>query len=71
MTKLTTVESLTYFSNRVGLKNLIDVLFSCQEGYTLVYCDNVSAVYLFSSLIQHQRTKNIKMNKYFIQEKCS
>lgn len=35
----------------------------------IIYCDNVSAVYLFSNLVQHQRTKNIKIDLHFIRDK--
>ncbi|PNX80246.1 NBS-containing resistance-like protein [Trifolium pratense] len=35
---------------------------------TLVYCDNVNAVYLSDNLIQHQRTKHIEMDIHFVRE---
>jgi hypothetical protein len=35
---------------------------------TLVYCDNVSAVYLSTNPIQHQRTKHVDIDLYFVQE---
>nr|GEZ67585.1 ribonuclease H-like domain-containing protein [Tanacetum cinerariifolium] len=33
---------------------------------TLVYCDNVSAVYLYSNPVQHQRTKHIEIDIHFV-----
>ncbi|GJT11134.1 ribonuclease H-like domain-containing protein [Tanacetum coccineum] len=35
---------------------------------TLVYCDNVSAVYLSSNLVQHQRTKHIEIDIHFVRD---
>ncbi|GKA14458.1 ribonuclease H-like domain-containing protein [Tanacetum coccineum] len=35
---------------------------------TLVYCDNVSAVYLSSNPVQHQRTKHIEIDIYFVRD---
>ncbi|XP_048596376.1 uncharacterized mitochondrial protein AtMg00810-like [Brassica napus] len=36
---------------------------------TIVYCDNISAVYLSSILVQHQRTKHIEIDIHFVREK--
>nr|GEV62447.1 NBS-containing resistance-like protein [Tanacetum cinerariifolium] len=33
---------------------------------TLVYCDNLSAVYLSSNPVQHQRTKHIEIDIHFV-----
>ncbi|GJV24205.1 ribonuclease H-like domain-containing protein [Tanacetum coccineum] len=33
---------------------------------TLVYCDNVSAVYLSANPVQHQRTKHIKIDIHLV-----
>jgi hypothetical protein len=35
---------------------------------TLVYCDNVSAVYLSTNPVQHQRTKHVEIDLHFICE---
>jgi hypothetical protein len=35
---------------------------------TLVYCDNVSAVYLSTNPVQHQRTKHVEIDLHFIRE---
>jgi len=35
---------------------------------TLMYCDNISAVYMTSNPVQHQRTKHIKIDLHFVRE---
>jgi hypothetical protein len=35
---------------------------------TLVYCDNISAVYLSTNPIQHQRTKHVEIDLHFVRE---
>ncbi|GKD67468.1 ribonuclease H-like domain-containing protein, partial [Tanacetum coccineum] len=35
---------------------------------TLVYSDNVSAVYLSCNLVQHQRTKHIEIDIHFVRD---
>jgi hypothetical protein len=32
----------------------------------LVYCDNVSAVYLSTNPVQHQRTKHVEIDLHFV-----
>jgi hypothetical protein len=36
---------------------------------TLVYCDNVSDIYLASNPVQHQRMKHIEIDLHFIRDK--
>jgi gluconate kinase len=36
---------------------------------TLVYCDNISVVYLSTNPVQHQRTKHVEINLHFVREK--
>ncbi|GJW56875.1 ribonuclease H-like domain-containing protein [Tanacetum coccineum] len=43
------------------LRNLLCELHTPLSSATLVYCDNVSAVYLSSNPVQHQRTKYIEI----------
>ncbi|KAK4352525.1 hypothetical protein RND71_028043 [Anisodus tanguticus] len=38
---------------------------------SLIYCDNIFAIYLFHSLVQHQRTKHIEIDIHFIREKVA
>jgi hypothetical protein len=35
---------------------------------TLIYCDNISVVYLSTSPIQHQRMKHIEIDFHFVRE---
>ena len=36
---------------------------------TIVYCDNVSAVYMTVNPVQHRRTKHIEIDIHFVCEK--
>ncbi|KAD3338476.1 hypothetical protein E3N88_33997 [Mikania micrantha] len=38
---------------------------------TLVYCDNVSAIYLSNNRVQHQRTKHIELDIHFVRDKVA
>jgi hypothetical protein len=38
---------------------------------TIVYCDNISAVYMSSNPVQHRRTKHIEIDIYFVREKVA
>ena len=38
---------------------------------TLVYCDNVSAVYLSTNPIQHQRTKHVEIDLHFVRDRVA
>ena len=38
---------------------------------TLVYCDNISTVYMTSNPIQHQRTKHIEIDLHFVRERVA
>ncbi|GJR93011.1 ribonuclease H-like domain-containing protein [Tanacetum coccineum] len=48
------------------LQNLLHELHTPLSSTTLVYCDNVSAIYLSSNPIQHQRTKHIEIDNHFV-----
>ena len=51
------------------IRNLLLELHCLIPTATLVYCDNVSAVYLFGNPVNHKRTKHIEMNIHFVREK--
>ena len=38
---------------------------------SLVYCDNISAVYMSSNPVQHQRTKHIEIDLHFVRERVA
>ncbi|GJZ64080.1 ribonuclease H-like domain-containing protein [Tanacetum coccineum] len=50
------------------LNNLLRELYTQLLTATLLYCDNVSAVYLSTNLVQHQRTKHIKIDIHFVRD---
>ncbi|XP_019095237.1 PREDICTED: uncharacterized protein LOC109130238 [Camelina sativa] len=51
------------------IKNLLLEMHIPIRSATLVYCDNISAIYLSNNLIQHQRTKHIEIDLHFVREK--
>lgn len=38
---------------------------------TLIFCDNVSSVYMLSNPMQHQRTKHVELDLHFFHEKVA
>ncbi|GJQ94160.1 ribonuclease H-like domain-containing protein [Tanacetum coccineum] len=48
------------------LRNLLRELHSPLSTATLVYCDNVSAIYMSANPFQHQRTKHIEIDIHFV-----
>jgi hypothetical protein len=38
---------------------------------TLVYCENVVAVYLSTNLVQHQRTKHVEIDLHFVRDRVA
>nr|GEV16409.1 ribonuclease H-like domain-containing protein [Tanacetum cinerariifolium] len=50
------------------LRNLLRVLHSPLLIATLVYCDNVSAVYTSVNPVQYQRTKHIEIDIHFVRD---
>ena len=37
----------------------------------MVFCDNVSAVYLSTNPVQHQRTKHVEIDLHFMRDKVA
>ena len=58
-------------SESCWLRNLLLELHCPIQKATLVYCDNVSAIYLAGNPVQHQRTKHIEMDIHFVHEKVA
>ncbi|GJT26729.1 ribonuclease H-like domain-containing protein [Tanacetum coccineum] len=50
------------------LRNLLRELHTPLSSATLIYYDNVSAVYLSSNPVQHQRTKHIEIDIHFVRD---
>jgi hypothetical protein len=53
------------------LRQLLVELHSPLSRATLVYCDNVSAIYLSTNPIQHQRTKHVEIDLHFVRERVA
>ncbi|GKF97900.1 ribonuclease H-like domain-containing protein, partial [Tanacetum coccineum] len=50
------------------LRNILRELHTPISFATLVYCDNVSAIYLSCNPVQYQRTKCIEIDIYFVRD---
>ncbi|GJW26124.1 ribonuclease H-like domain-containing protein [Tanacetum coccineum] len=50
------------------IRNLLRELHSPLLTATLVYCDNVSAIYMSANPVQHQRTKHIEIDIHFVRD---
>jgi hypothetical protein len=55
----------------IWLRQLLHELQTPPSRCTLVYCDNISAVYLSTNPVQHQRTKHVEIDLHFIREKVA
>ena len=53
------------------IRQLLSELHSPLHHATLVYCDNISTVYMSSNPVQHQRTKHIEIDLHFVQERVA
>ncbi|GJY18433.1 ribonuclease H-like domain-containing protein [Tanacetum coccineum] len=50
------------------LRNLLRELHTPLLSATLIYCDNVSAIYMTTNPVQHQRTKHIEIDIHFVRD---
>ncbi|GJW72005.1 ribonuclease H-like domain-containing protein [Tanacetum coccineum] len=50
------------------LRNLLLELHTPLQTATLVFCDNVSAIYLSANPVQHRRTKHIEIDIHFVRD---
>jgi hypothetical protein len=48
------------------LRQLLHELQTLPSWCTVVYCDNSSAVYLSTNLVQHQCTKHVEIDHHFV-----
>jgi len=53
------------------LRQLLVELHSPLSRSALVYCDNVSAVYLSTNPVQHQRTKHVEIDLHFVWDRVA
>nr|GEX26061.1 ribonuclease H-like domain-containing protein [Tanacetum cinerariifolium] len=53
------------------IRNLLRELHTPLFTATLVYCDNVSAVYMSAKSVQHHRTKHIEIGIHFVRDKVA
>lgn len=53
------------------IRQLLHELLCPLTRATIVYCDNVSASYLASNPVQHQRTKHIEIDLHFVRDKVA
>jgi hypothetical protein len=53
------------------LRQLLHELHSPLQRATLVYCDDVSVVYLSTNPMQHQRTKHVEIDLHFVRERVA
>lgn len=53
------------------IRNLLIELGITLSQVTVVYCDNISSVYLANNPIKHQRTKHIEIDIHFVREKVA
>jgi hypothetical protein len=53
----------------IWLRQLLDELHCGISKATVVYCDNISAVYMSSNPVHHKRTKHIELDIHFVRER--
>jgi hypothetical protein len=51
------------------LRQLLQEFHAPLTKSTLIYCDDISAVYLSTNPIQHQRTKHVEIDLCFVRER--
>ncbi|KAJ0624745.1 putative RNA-directed DNA polymerase [Helianthus annuus] len=51
------------------LRNLLLELKVPVKKATIVYCDNISAIYLSENPVQHQRSKHVELDIHFVRER--
>ncbi|GJU15139.1 ribonuclease H-like domain-containing protein [Tanacetum coccineum] len=70
-TRRSTSGYCVFLAETSWIRNLFRELHTPLFTATLVYCDNVSAVYMSANLVQHQRTKHIEIDIHFVRDKVA
>jgi hypothetical protein len=55
----------------VWLRQLLTELQRPIQQATIIYCDNILAIYMSSNLVHHQRTKHIEIDIHFVRQKIA
>jgi hypothetical protein len=53
------------------MRQLLQELHSSLQCATLVYCDNVSAVYLSTNHVQDRRMKHVEIDMHYVRERVA
>ena len=53
------------------LHQLLQELYAPISSVTIVYCDNVSVVYMTANPVHHRRTKHIEIDIHFVRNKVA
>jgi hypothetical protein len=53
------------------LRSLLDELGCPLDAATVMFCDNVSTIYMSRNPVHHKRTKHIELDIHFVWEKVS
>ena len=53
------------------LRQLLAELYSPLAKSTLVYCDNISVMYLSTNPVQHQWTKHVEIDLHFVRDRVA
>ena len=53
------------------LRQLLQELHRPVTGATVVFCDNVSSVYMTQNPVHHQRTKNVEIDLHFVRDRVT
>lgn len=53
------------------LRNLLQELHVPINKATVIYCDNISSVYLYENPVHHRRTKHVELDLHFVLKKVA
>jgi hypothetical protein len=53
------------------LRKLLPKIHRPLHRAIVVYCDNISTVYLLTNPVQHQRTKHMEIDLHFVRERVA